>query len=427
MQAQTNFNIPYSFYGETRKAILCRDSEVLLAGPADTGKTFAWLWKLHTLALKYPGCQLAIVRKVKADLVGSVLHTFKRDFLEPFAPYVQIYGGKSPQWYDYPNGSRIWTGGMDKPGGTLSSERDVILEVQAEQLSLMDHEYLTRCVTGRGAVMPYTQIIADANPAHPSHWIISRSREGKLTRFNSSHKDNPVLYDQSTGELTPAGKKRLAVLSNLSGVRRMRLFLGLWAAPEGAIYEVFDETRHKVKAISIPISWPRFAGVDPIGAYVAAVWIAYDPQSQVFHVYREYCEPFGIPTREHVKNMLELSQGEFISWWATGGPSERQQRMDFQSHGLPACKPGVADVWAGIDRIIEALDGGELVIHDSCPKLLDEIGSYSRPIGNDGLPVENKIADKDRFHCLDSLRYGWVGPEGGQPTMEYKYLPKRIG
>ena len=33
------------------------------------------------------------------------------------------YGGNKPEWYDYPNGSRIWIGGMDKPGKVLSAEQ----------------------------------------------------------------------------------------------------------------------------------------------------------------------------------------------------------------------------------------------------------------------------------------------------------------
>lgn len=426
MQAQTNFNIPYSFYGETRKALFCRDDEVILAGPADTGKTFMWLWKLHSLALKYPGCQLAIVRKVKEDLYGSVLHTFKRDFLKPYAPYVRIYGGEKPQWYDYPNGSRIWTGGMDKPGKTLSSERDVILVVQAEQLSLTDHEYLTRCVTGRGAIMPYTQLVEDCNPAHPTSWIISRSKNGPLTRFNSSHRDNPELYNQETGGVTKAGKRRLRGLSNMTGVRRLRLFLGLWAAPEGAIYGMFDEALHKCQAFSIPAVWGRAAGVDPFGAHVAALWIAYDPIGRKFHVYREYCEPFGIPTKKHVANIIRDNAGDLVKWWACGGPSERQARLDFQSHGLPVCAPGVSDVWGGIDRVIEALDSNELVIHDCCVHLLDEVGSYRRKIGKDDLPMESTIVDKDKYNMLDCLRYALSGPEGDTQEDTVIYRPVRI-
>jgi phage terminase large subunit len=424
MSSKTTFRVPYKFYGGNLAAIKCKAKETMLDGPAETGKTLAELWRLHACALKYPGAQFAIIRKKKTDLHGSVLRTFTRDILEPYAPFVDHYGGKVPQWYDYPGGSRIWLGGLDEPGKTLSSERDIIYVCQAAQLSLNDWEMLTRCVTGRGKIMPYTQLRGDCNPAHPTSWIIQRGRDGKLKRFTSTHRDNPTLWNRERSEWTAQGIETRETLGNMTGARRKRLFQGLWAAPEGAIFEVFDESRHKVSAFEIPPSWPRFAGVDPVGAYVAAIWIAYDPADQVFHVYREYCEPFGIPTSKHVKNMLDLSQGEFIHWWATGGPSERQQRLDFQSHGLPACTPGVSDVWAGIDRLIEALDGRELVVHDSCPKLLDEIGSYSRKIGRDGLPDEKTIQDKDKYHLIDSTRYAWVGPERNAGGAWYDILPR---
>ena len=97
-------SIPYSFYGGNHDSILCRDPEVILAGAAETGKTLAWCWKLHTLAYKYPGCQLAIIRKRKTDIIGSVLRTFKRDLLNDYGPGIRIYGGEHAQWIDYPGG-----------------------------------------------------------------------------------------------------------------------------------------------------------------------------------------------------------------------------------------------------------------------------------------------------------------------------------
>jgi len=420
-----NFSIPYKFYGETRKAMLCRDDEVVLAGPADTGKTFAWLWKLHTLAMKYPGAQLAIVRKVKSDMTGSVLHTFKRDFLEPYAPFVQPYGGQVPQWYDYPNGSRIWTGGMDKPGATLSSERDVVFVCQAAQLTLTDWEFLTRCVTGRGAVMPYTQLVADCNPAWPGHWILARSNDGgPLTRFDSSHRDNPQLYDQTTGDLTEAGERRLRTLQNMTGTRLLRLFHGLWAVPEGGIYDIYDDEKHKVRARVIPHLWPRAVGVDPFGAFVAAVWVAWDEQSGILNVYREYCEPFGVTTTGHAQNMLKVTGGETIFAWLGGGPSERQARMDMNAAGVPLMEPPNVGVWAGIDRVYRLLKEFRLVIHDSCPKLLSEIGGYRRKM-RDGQPTEN-IHDKDAYHMLDALRYvvSWLSAPAVEERVSYN--PMRI-
>ena len=263
------------------------------------------------------------------------------------------------------------------------------------------------------------------NPGPPTSWIIQRGREGKLTRFTSTHKDNPTLWDHERNEWTLQGIESRNVLSNMTGARRDRLFLGLWAAPEGAIYEVFDEQRHKVATFDIPPTWPRFVGIDPVGAYIAAIWVAYDPQNQTFVVYREYCEPFGIPTSQHAKNILELSVGETIFWWVVGAPSERQPRADFASYGIPAEAPAFADLWSGIDRVNEMLSFNELFVMEHCTGLLDEIGGYRRKMDKDGR-ITDKIEDKDIWHRLDALRYSCVGPD--RPAVRgVAYMPKRIG
>ncbi|MCP4540655.1 MAG: hypothetical protein GY832_26250 [Chloroflexi bacterium] len=415
----------FQFCGTHADWIRCHDAEVINCGPADCGKTVSGVMYMHLVASKYPGEQLAIVRKQYSDLVGTVCVTFKREVLDRF-PYVKVYGKSKPQQYIYPNGSCIWLGGLDKPGKTLSAERAIVLAVQAGELALSEWEFMIRIATGRGrSQYPWPRLMGDINPWHPTHWVKTRAKAGKLTLFNSTHRDNPELYNQQTGEITPEGEKRIGRLDNYTGSRLLRLRHGKWAAPEGAIYGMFDEDLHKCHAFPIPPAWGRFAGVDPVGAFVAAVWIAYDPQGHKFHVYREYYEPFGIPTKKHAANIIEASAGDLVAWWTCGGPSERQQRTDYQSYGLPVVKPGISDLWAGIDRIVEGLDNNEIVIHDSCPRLLDEIGGYRRKVNRDGQPMENMIVDKDRYHLLDSLRYALAGPEA-RTVDEVVRMPVRI-
>jgi hypothetical protein len=394
------YEVPYSFYGGNRRAVLCHDPEVVLAGPADTGKTLALLWKLNTCAIKYPAASIVIARKQLTDAYSSVLVTFQKKILGDDAP-VEIYGGEKAQWYDYPNGSRIWVAGLDKPGKVLSAEHDIIYVNQAEELALVDWETLTTRTTGRAGNMPYSQTIGDANPGPPTHWIRARK---SLTLFESTHRDNPQIYDPDTGELTEQGKQRLGRLANLTGSRKLRLYQGIWAAPEGAIYDVFDEERHKVKSFAPPTAWPRAVGIDPFGAQVAALWVAFDPVNGVLNVYREYCEPFGLTAAGHAENMLKLSAGEGVYAWVGGGPSERAWRTEFQAAGIPLLEPPVPDVWVGIDRVYQLLKEFRLVIHDCCVGLLSEIGDYRRKMSRDGVATEN-IENKERYHELDSLRY----------------------
>jgi PBSX family phage terminase large subunit len=396
------FKTDFTPYGEVRNALACRDHEWILSGPRDTGKTLGCLNYIHWVAYTYPNASIVICRKRQTDTYSTVIKTFRNKVLNNDMPVV-CYGGEKPQWFDYPNGSRIWVTGLDKRSKVLSSEHDVIYVNQAEEIALPDWEYLSTSATGRAGNVDHPQCIGDCNPGHPSHWIQRRRRLSLLKMFEATHYDNPEIYDPVTGELTNEGKQRLDVLKNLSGHRKQRLYLGLWAAPEGAIYATFDRKKHKVVHFDPPSQWPRIVGVDPFGAYIAAVWLAYDSASKVLNVYREYLEPFGVTTTKHAENIRKLSRGETIFQWAGGGPSERQQRVDFAAAGLPLQAPPITDVWSGIDRVNSLIREDALRVHDNCENLLSEIESYHRAM-KDGKPTD-KIKDKNDFHLLDALRY----------------------
>ena len=410
----------YRPHGEIAEFMQCRDPEVIISGPAETGKTLACCWMLHLMADKYPGAQLAMVRLTYKSMPGSVLQTFEK-VIEGTG--VVPFGGSRPDQYIYPNGSVIWLAGMDNPDKVLSSERDIIYVNQAEELSLEAWETLATRTTGRAGNMPYSQLIGDCNPAGEQHWILTRSTEDKLTRFDTTHHDNPTLYDPRTGELTERGERSMQTLRNLSGARYKRLYLGQWAAPEGIIYDVFDHEQHKVKAFEIPREWPRIVGIDPFGDCVVALWLALDPRSQVWNVYREYVAPFGVTTEGHVKAIHELSAQEPIFFYVGGGPSERQARADFTGYGVPLLAPAISAVWSQIDRVYAMLKNNQLVIHDTCPHLLSEITEYHRETKN-GAVVDGTIADKAKFHVLDSLRYAVTGPEMPAEQSRIVYAPR---
>ena len=435
----STYKIPYSFYGGVKEGMLCKDQEVIMEGGADTGKTLGWLYKIHRCAVKYPGAQFSVLRKVRAHLYGTVLVTWKRDIVAKLPAqwtdaggkirptYLQPYGGETPLHYTYPNGpdkanpyeggSRIWFGGLDNPGQTLSGERDLICVIQAEEITVSDWEYLIRMSSGRGAKMPYAQTCGDCNPASHTHWILQRWNKGQgpLRLFKTTHKDNPSIFDPQTGLLTPGGEKRLSALRRLTGHRLKRLYYGVWAPPEGAIFSMYEEETHKVESFTPPRHWPRFVGVDPFGAKIAAIWIAYDPGGEALHAYKEYVQPFGVTTGEHVRQILEMAgysatgtptnRAEQIFAWVGGGPSERQARTDFSGFGLPLIPSPVREVWAQLGRIMGLLREGRLFIHDCCVNLLSEIGDMRRKQNKATGEFTDKIENENDYHTISGLRY----------------------
>ena len=85
---------------------------------------------------------------------------------------------------------------------------------------------------------------------------------------------------------------------------------------------------------------------------------------------------------------------------------ERWGRManEFAQAGLPVCSPAVTDVEVGIGRVYALLKSGRLVVSKACPHLIDDLCSYSRPVDDEGEPMEG-IQDKEIHHLADSLRY----------------------
>jgi len=271
--------------------------------------------------------------------------------------------------------------------------------------------------SGRGSKLKRTQTLGCCNPSSQVHWIMQRYAQGKgpLKLFKTTHKDNPSIFDPETGLLTESGERRLAALQRLTGHRLKRLYYGIWAPPEGAIFSMYEEETHKVVAFTPPAAWPRFVGVDPFGAHIAAVWVAWDAKGQALHVYKEYCQEFGVTTGEHVKQILRMAgysatgsptgNAEHIFAWVGGGPSERQARTDYGGFGLPIVPSPVKEVWAGIDRIAGLMRENRLFIHDNCVNLLSEIGDYRRKENKATGEFTDAIVNKDSYDMIDSLRY----------------------
>ncbi len=288
----------YEPRGAARALFYCRAGEVLVEGPAGTGKTRAVLEKVHLCMLKYPGARGLIVRKTRASMTESVLVTFEEKVLGSEHPMRKKGGSRRQrQSYAYANGSHLVVGGMDNAVRIMSTEFDVIAAFEATELTEDDWERLMTRL--RNGVMPYQQGVADCNPEAPGHWLNrrasrvpssessveereeeegrgasrvqgpeSRVEEGeeqtcsggredgtqmKMVRMRSRHADNPTVSEAY-----------LERLDALSGVRRLRLRDGIWAASEGMVYDVFDAGVHVVDAKVLLPGMVRWAvvGVD---------------------------------------------------------------------------------------------------------------------------------------------------------------------
>lgn len=390
----------YKPRGGCADLIYAHEPEVIAEGPAETGKTLSACWKLHLLALKYPASQWVIVRKIQRDLYGSVLQTWER--VIKGAP-VTTYGGEKPEKYLYSNGATVWIAGMDNPGKVLSSERDGMYVNQSEQLTLDDWESLTTRTTGRNAVVPFPQLFGDCNPAGSGHWIRARAKKNILRLIPTHHQDNPTLYTDD-GVLTEQGKRTMARLDNLSGVRKKRLKDGIWATAEGAVYDTFDAQVHvKVRPDEEMITW--YLAMDEGYTNPAVILLVGVDGDKRWHVAREWYE------RGKLESVVVARAKEWYLEKHCSGVA-----VDSSAAGLiAALRDAGINAHAAKGRVLDGIQhmqdrmkvqGDEkprYTVDPSCLNVINEKESYVWKQTKTGTSKDEPVKEND--HANDAERY----------------------
>ncbi|MCP9290009.1 phage terminase large subunit [Gracilimonas sediminicola] len=404
-------------YGSNLELMLAQEEEVCLSGPAGTGKSRACLEKLDFIANQYPGSRQLIVRKTRTSLNESGLVTYEEKVLPANSLINEGADRPNRQKYDYPNGSVIVIGGMDKATRIMSTEYDVIYVQEAIELTEEDWENLTTRL--RNNIVPYQQIISDTNPGVPTHWLKKRCNEGRCRMIYASHKDNPVLYNPDLKEYTDKGKIYISRLGNLTGARRERLKDGKWVGSEGLVFSNYDERIHLIDRFDIPADWRRVRGIDfGFTNPFVCQWWAIDPDGRMY-LYREIYKTKRV-VNEHAKHINKLSEGERIE--ITICDHDAEDRAQLEKAGIRT-KPAYKAVSLGIQNIQERLkvqpDGKPriFILRDSLVELdreleeskkptctAEEMTSYSWPKSADGKnDKEEPIKEYD--HGCDDMRY----------------------
>ena len=235
--------------GAAAELFQTKSPEVLIEGPAGTGKTRAVLEYVNYLCEAYPGIRVLLFRKTRNSMSESVLVTWEEKVLWDGHPAkVGEAQRNNRQNYRYPNGSHVVVGGMDNSDRIMSTEYDVAACFEATEISQEDWEKVTTRL--RNNVLPWQQGICDCNPGSQYHWLNLRANRGRMERLLSRHTDNPSVT-----------KEYLDMLDALSGAQRERLLLGRWVSEEGLVYDEYDPALHIVDRPEVEMKW-HFATVD---------------------------------------------------------------------------------------------------------------------------------------------------------------------
>lgn len=349
-----------------------RVGEMMIGGPAGTGKTHIGVMYGHKLACTYPGSVGVFVRKVKETIKRTLIPTYNE--VLGYDPqdrndgnFVLGYGGMHPQRYVYRNGSEIHILGLADPKQFDSLQVDWMFGNQAEEFDEEDWEILT--ARTRGRKMPFRVVAGDCNPVEPEHFLCpyedNENRRDGVYYIATRHEDNPILFDPITGEKLPFGEEYMGTLDRMTGLNYDRYRLGLWKSPEGAIFHI--EKCHIINQLP----WDREKEdphYEPIEAYThyrsmdfgmhpspnVCIWIAEHNKTNDIIVVQEWrrCRVDTIDMAAQIK------PHDYASIEASTSDNDENIQSIFQKSGIHIilAKKGPGSIQAGLDLIDGRLD-----------------------------------------------------------------------
>lgn len=391
--------------------------EVLLSGPAGTGKSRACMEKMNALALLFPRMRGLMLRKTMVSLAGSVIPDWEDSVVNELMRNgtVSYFGGstREPACYKYRNGSRVVLGGMDNPIKIMSTQYDMIYVQEAIEFTENDWESCT--IRLRNGRVPYQQLMADTNPDSDTHFLNIRGQTGQTLVLESRHEDNP-RYFRDDGSITKEGIAYMANLDALTGVRLQRYRYGKWVGAEGMIYEDWDTAVHLIDRFDIPDSWTRYWSVDFgfTNPFVLQCW-AEDPDGRLY-LYREIYHT-QILVEDHAKLIMDIVAPEDEAGqrvWiepkprAIVGDHDAEGRATFEKYVRMPTTPAKKTVTDGIEAVQTRLKRAG----DDKPRLFLLKDSLVR---RDPALVKSK---KPTCTAEEVPGYIWKPPTLGQPPKE---------
>ncbi|MGK2955539.1 MAG: phage terminase large subunit [Solirubrobacterales bacterium] len=211
---------------------------ILIDGPAGTGKSRGVAEMIYRV-VSQRACRVVFVRSTRHSLTQSTLATWEQEVVHPDDPMLQGARRSHRQSYVTATGAEIIPLGIrDDPDSTRSLQADLVWVEEATQLTSHEWQILYRILRTRDDPnqLPFKLLIGTTNPDGPGHHLYRRFMRGEITRWQSKHKDNPVLTEAD-----------IARLRTLRGVLFDRLAEGRWVAAEGAVLPNFDASVHMIE------------------------------------------------------------------------------------------------------------------------------------------------------------------------------------
>ena len=370
----------------------------ILEGSVRSGKTFSSLilWALWLATRPANG---------KYMMAGRTLTTLKRNCLDPLQ---QLLGETNVKVSAPAKRAEIFGRTVELEGAANELSENKIRGLTlhgayVDEITLIPQGFFVMLLSRLSA--PGAQLFGTTNPDSPMHWL------------KVDFLDNPdvdiyrtkfLLYDNTT--LPPDYIENLK--REYTGVFFQRFILGNWVAAEGAIYPMFEKSRHvSDKAPEMGVQWiaADYGHTNP--TCFLRIAAGKDGHIWVIDEYYHMADKSGAKSpKQYARDMREFAEK---------GPSPDVVVIDPSAEGFilqlkedaPRLRVKRANntVRDGIQLVASAIDADVLRIHPRCRHLIDEIQGYSWDPKAQAKGEDKPVKVND--HGCDALRYALMAYE----------------
>ncbi len=324
----------------------------------------------------------------------------------------------------FPNGSII----MFRHGEDINSLKNVnlggALMIQAEEMKEEDFWFLN----GRLRRQEGTRQLRLECNYNGHNWIYNCFNRG-IKSDGTPFKGVLILTNTFDNEVN-LPSDYIPNLKMLPKKLQDRNLYGSDADMEGQIWEMWDEGKHVIKPFDIPDDWEKFTVNDtPVASgFLATTWWAVDHDGNLY-IYDEYQQDNRLIS-QHCETLIQKTGSAKIHLWIadTSAFNKTREKMgqlysvadEFRDYGI-TLTPAEKDVYAGINRVGEYFERGQLKVFANCTLLRDKIPQYRWANLKPNAKGEAKeVPYRVDTHLVETIRYGIMS----RPSIPVKAQPK---
>lgn len=203
-------------------------------------------------------------------------------------------------------------------------------------------------------------------------------------------------------------------LENTPAYMRETVSKGVLALGAGAVYPV-PEDRFVIDPLDrIPETWRRIAGFDGGWRNTAAVWLAWDKDSDVLYLYSEHkAGELAVPLHAAAIKARGAWVPMIGDAAATNQTDGKKIMDEYKAQGvrIRIADKAAGSVDAGIQNVLTRLLSGRLKVYSTCQEFLREYRTYHYD-ERTGKVV--KVND----HLMDAVRYACMGLKYAKSALE---------